>query len=114
MNDCLFCKIISGEIPSKFVYEDDLMVAFNDINPQAPIHLLFVPKKHIESLDTADENDFEILKKMLKSIKKYAQNEGFSEDGYRIVINVNKMGGQEVYHIHFHLVAGRQMQWPPG
>ncbi|MCD6436203.1 MAG: histidine triad nucleotide-binding protein [Clostridiales bacterium] len=114
MENCIFCKIVNGEIPSEFVYEDDLMVAFNDLNPQAPVHVLFVPKKHIESLDTASAEDFESFGKMLKAIREYAKNKGFAEDGYRVIINVNKMGGQEVYHIHFHLVAGRQMQWPPG
>ena len=114
MENCIFCKIVSGEIPSDFVYEDDLMVAFNDLNPQAPTHVLFVPKKHIDSLDTASEEDFEAFGKIFKAIGEYAKKEGFSEDGYRIVNNVNKMGGQDVYHIHFHLIAGRQMQWPPG
>jgi histidine triad (HIT) family protein len=114
MEDCIFCKIINKEIPSDFVYEDEWMVAFNDINPVAPVHVLFVPKKHIESLETVTETDFEIIGKMMKAMKAYAIREGFSSDGYRIINNVNKMGGQDVYHIHFHLVAGRQMQWPPG
>ena len=114
MDNCIFCKIIDKEIPSDWVYEDELMIGFNDINPVAPTHVLFVPKKHIASLDQSTDEDFILYGKILKAIRDFAQEKGFSEDGYRIINNVNKMGGQDVYHIHFHLVAGRQMQWPPG
>ena len=114
MDNCIFCKIINREIPSEFIYEDELMVAFNDINPVAPIHILFVSKKHINSLNESSEEDFELYGKMLKAIKEFAVKREFSEQGYRIINNVNKFGGQDIYHIHFHLVAGRQMKWPPG
>lgn len=114
MENCLFCKIIAGEIPSERVYEDEWMVAFKDINPAAPVHVLFVPKKHIASLDTSDPEDFALYAKVLEAIRAYARKEGFADDGYRVVNNCNGHGGQDVYHIHFHLVAGRQLQWPPG
>ncbi len=114
MENCLFCRIISGEIPSERVYEDELMVGFKDINPVAPTHILFVPKKHIASLEASEDEDFLLYAKMLKVIRDYAKENGFSEAGYRVINNCNANGGQDVYHIHFHLVAGRQMQWPPG
>ena len=114
MENCLFCKIVSGEIPSERVYEDELMIGFNDFNPVAPVHVLFVPRKHIGSLDASSDEDFELYAKMLKAIRDYAKENGFSDAGYRVINNCNAHGGQDVYHIHFHLVAGRQMQWPPG
>lgn len=114
MENCLFCKIIAGEIPSSRVYEDDDMVGFKDINPVAPVHVLFVPKKHIATLDASAEEDFTLYARMLKGMRDYARKEGFADEGYRIVNNCNAYGGQDVYHLHFHLVAGRQMQWPPG
>jgi histidine triad (HIT) family protein len=102
------------EIPSRVVYEDDICLAFEDLNPQAPLHVLFIPKKHIDSLEKAEVEDFEIISKMFKAMKNFALEQGFSQDGYRIVNNCNQMGGQTVYHLHFHMLAKRNLSWPPG
>ncbi len=112
--DCLFCKIISGKIPSKLVYEDDICVAFEDISSQAPTHILFVPRVHFSSLDDAEESHKEILGHILLSAAEVARKGGFAENGYRIVINTNKDGGQTVFHLHIHLLGGRQFIFPPG
>lgn len=112
--DCLFCKIIAGEIPSKKVYEDDLVYAFEDINPGAPIHILFIPKEHIASANELTEEHAPVLQAIFLAAKKVAQEMGFSEDGYRIVNNCGEHGGQTVGHLHFHLLAGRHLGWPPG
>jgi histidine triad (HIT) family protein len=114
MTDCLFCKMINGDIKPDTVYEDDDILAFNDISPQAPIHVLIIPKKHISTLNDADESDIEVLGKLNRVAAKLASELGFSEQGYRLVMNCNDAGGQAVYHIHLHLLAGRQMAWPPG
>lgn len=114
MSDCLFCKIVEGSIPSQKVAEDIDFIAFRDINPQAPIHVLFVPRRHIESLDKASDGDREILGKLLLSAADYARQTGFAEAGYRVVINTNADGGQTVFHLHVHLLAGRQFIFPPG
>ena len=111
---CLFCKIVAGEIPATVVYEDDDIIAFHDINPQAPTHLLIIPKLHIATIDDADESHEKLLGRMVLTAKKLAHTEGLSENGYRLVFNVNSGGGQMVYHIHLHLIGGRQMVWPPG
>ncbi len=111
---CIFCKIINKEIKSEFVYEDENFVVFKDINPQAPIHLLIVPKKHIVNINDVDENNVEILKNVFLVAKKVAEKFNVKENGYRIVVNTNKDAGQEVFHIHFHFLAGRKFQWPPG
>ena len=114
--DCIFCKIVRGEINSKKVYENEKIVAFHDINPQAPIHILVIPKKHIEKItDISDsEEDKEILHEIIKACKIIADQMKISERGFRIVVNTNPEGGQTVYHLHFHLLGGRQMRWPPG
>ncbi len=112
MTDCLFCKMASGEIQPDVVYEDDTVLAFQDINPQAPVHILIIPKQHIATLNDLD--DPVLAGQLLLTAKKLASQEGLSEDGYRTVFNCNKQGGQEVYHIHLHLLGGRQMTWPPG
>ncbi len=109
---CIFCKIINKEIPADIVYEDDDILAFNDIAPQAPTHILAIPKQHIDSL--ADLKDMGIAGKLLSVLKKLAKEKGFNESGYRIVINHGRHGGQAVAHLHFHLLGGRQMSWPPG
>ena len=114
MTDCLFCKMIDGEIKPDTVYEDDDILAFNDISPQAPIHVLIIPKKHISTLNDADESDIEVLGKLNRVAAELAKKSGFSDQGYRVVMNCNDAGGQAVYHIHLHLLAGRQMTWPPG
>jgi len=112
MSDCLFCKIIQGDIPSDPVYEDELIYAFNDINPQAPTHVLIIPKAHIATLNDVDNSD--ILGHMMLMAKVLAKELELDEDGYRVAMNCNPAGGQEVYHIHLHLLGGRQMTWPPG
>ena len=112
MSECLFCKIASGEIPAEFVYEDDSIVAFNDISPQAPVHILFIPKKHIISAEQIDESNSDIAGKLILAASKKAKEMGL--DGYRLVINTNEIAGQSVFHLHCHLLAGRSMLWPPG
>lgn len=111
--DCLFCKIIRREIPSDFIYEDDKVVAFKDINPQAPVHFLIIPKEHIESADNLEENHKELVGHIYLTAKKLAEENGL-ENGYRVVNNCRDDGGQTVGHIHFHVLGGRQMLWPPG
>ncbi|MDO5041031.1 MAG: histidine triad nucleotide-binding protein [Peptoniphilus sp.] len=111
--DCLFCSIISGEIPSSKVYEDDLIYVFKDIDPQAPVHLLIIPKLHIDSLDEVEEEHRELLSHILLKVKDLAKEFNL-EKGYRLVANTKEEGGQSVAHLHFHLLGGRSMQWPPG
>ena len=106
MEDCLFCKIIKGEIPSTKVYEDDEILAFNDINPAAPIHILVIPKKHIASLAHIEKEDEAIVGKIYGVINKIAEEKGFKESGYRVIVNCGKDAGQEVMHLHFHILAG--------
>ncbi len=114
MGDCIFCKIIKGEIPSKKVYEDKDIFAFEDINPQAPVHILIVPKKHIEkSLDVTGQ-DKELIGSIFLVANKLAKEKGIAESGFRLVVNCNRDSGQDVFHIHFHLLGGRKMKWPPG
>ena len=112
--DCLFCKIVAGEIPSDKVAEDDRSIAFNDISPQAPTHVLVVPKDHIDSLDKAREEQGELIGHLLLRAAEIARDKGFAEDGYRIVINTNADGGQTVFHLHVHLLGGRTFVFPPG
>lgn len=106
MEDCLFCKIIKGEIPSTKVYEDDEILAFNDINPAAPVHILVIPKKHITSLVHMEKEDEAIVGKIYGVINKIADEKGFKESGYRVIVNCGKDAGQEVMHLHFHVLAG--------
>ena len=110
----IFKKIIEREIPADIVYEDDRCLAFRDIDPKAPEHVLVIPKKEIASMAEARPEDKELLGHMLLMASDIARDLGVSEDGYRLVINTNRQGGQEVYHLHIHLLAGRQMEWPPG
>lgn len=114
MSDCLFCKIISGEIPSKKVYEDDLCYAFYDIDPQAPTHFLVVPKAHIQSAAAITEDNEAVAGHMFTVIARLSRELGFAETGYRVVSNIGKQGQQTVPHLHFHVLAGRDMTWPPG
>ena len=114
MNDCLFCKIISNEIPSDCVFENENMYAFRDINPQAPVHILIIPKTHISTLNDVGDNHKLLVGEILLISTMLAEKEGISDGGYRTVFNCNKNGGQEVYHIHLHLLGGRRMTWPPG
>jgi histidine triad (HIT) family protein len=111
---CLFCRIVSGEIPSDKVFEDDTCFAFNDISPQAPTHVLIVPRRHIDSLDTAETGDKETLGHLLLIAAEIARDRGFAEDGYRVVLNTNADGGQTVFHLHVHLLGGRPFNFPPG
>lgn len=114
MADTLFSKIIRREIPADIVYEDDEVLAFRDINPQAPVHVLFIPKRPIATLNDAGPADAELLGKLVLAAVAYARQEGIAEEGYRVVINCNEHGGQTVYHLHFHLLGGRRLSWPPG
>ena len=107
--DCLFCKIIEGDIPSTKVYEDEYVYAFKDINPMAAVHVLVIPKKHIDSLAEIEDGDEKIVGKIYKIINQIAEKLGFKENGYRVIVNCGKDGGQEVGHLHFHLLAGKQL-----
>ena len=107
--NCAFCKRIKGEIPSSKVYEDDEILAFKDINPAAPIHVLVIPKKHIKSLADMKDGEEEIISKIYKIINEIAEKQGFKEKGYRVIVNCGKDGRQEVGHLHFHLLAGKQL-----
>ena len=109
MEDCIFCKIIRGEIPSEKVYEDEDVLAFKDINPAAPIHILVIPKKHIESLLKLEEEDYVLVGKIQKVINKLANQLGIEEEGFRVIVNCGKDAGQEVMHLHYHLLAGRKL-----
>ena len=111
--NCVFCKIVSGEIPSKKAYEDDKVLAFFDLEPQAPVHILIVPKEHIESVDRVNSQNSQIIGYIFEIAAKLAKEFGLSK-GYRIVANCGEDGGQTVGHLHFHLLGGRFMQWPPG
>lgn len=113
MSDCLFCKIIEGEIPSKKVYEDDLVYAFDDIDPKAPVHFLIVPKKHIMNADELKEEDKDLIGHIFLTAKKICKEKGL-ERGYRVVNNCKEDGGQTVDHLHFHVLGGRSLNWPPG
>ncbi|MBF4694916.1 histidine triad nucleotide-binding protein [Fusibacter ferrireducens] len=114
MVDCIFCKIINGEIPSSKVYEDDLVYAFEDINPSAPVHVLIVPKEHIASLEELDEGHTSLIGHLHLVASKIAKERQINESGYRLLTNVGKDGGQSVFHLHYHLLGGRNLQWPPG
>lgn len=109
MEDCIFCKIIKGEIPSEKVYEDDEILAFKDINPAAPIHILVIPKKHIKSLLDLEEQDYELVGKIQKVINKLVKQLNIEQEGFRIIVNCGKDAGQEVMHLHYHLLAGRKL-----
>lgn len=110
----IFDKIIAREIPADIVFEDEHVLAFRDINPQAPVHVLFIPKQPVATLNDLGEGDEAAVGRLVLAAAAYAKKEGFADKGYRTVINCNGDGGQSVYHIHLHLLAGRQMQWPPG
>lgn len=112
--DCLFCKIVSGQINSHIVYEDDDILAFDDIAPKAPIHQLIIPKKHIATLNDLEQSDQALVGKMLLVATQLAKQYNIADAGYRTLFNCNKDGGQEVYHIHLHLLGGRALSWPPG
>lgn len=114
MKETIFDKIIRKEVPASIVFEDDEILAFKDINPQAPIHILIIPKKQIPTINDIELDDVELTGKLIYRAKLIAAELGVDEEGYRLIFNCNRNGGQEVYHIHLHLLAGRSMKWPPG
>lgn len=114
MEGCLFCRIVNKEIPADIVFENDKLLAFRDIDPQAPVHILIIPKEHITTTNDLNNNNKELIGELVLTAKSLATKYNIAEDGYRMVLNCNKSGGQAVYHIHLHLLGGRQMKWPPG
>ncbi|MDH5614029.1 MAG: histidine triad nucleotide-binding protein [Gammaproteobacteria bacterium] len=114
MSDCLFCKMVKGEIPPDIVYEDNDVLAFRDINPQSPTHVLVIPKRHISTINDLESGDAELVGKLYLAAKKVAEKDGIAEAGFRTVMNCNESAGQTVFHIHLHVLGGRRMSWPPG
>lgn len=114
MSDCLFCKIVTGDIPATIVHQDDSLIAFRDITPQAPLHLLIVPRTHIGSLNELSADHDGLVGSMIRLAAALARDHGYSERGYRTVFNTNREAGQTVFHLHLHLLAGRALTWPPG
>ena len=114
MDNCLFCKIINGDITATKIYENEHIIAFNDIDPKAPVHILVIPKKHIRSINELNSSDINLAGEIILAAKKIAKDQGIDSKGFRVVFNTNDDGGQTVYHIHMHIMGGRQMQWPPG
>ncbi len=114
MTDCIFCKIAGGEIPADLIHQDEDVVAFRDINPQAPVHVLFIPRRHVPTLNDLGSEDGELIGRLYQAARRVAAELGVAESGYRTLINCNHDGGQDVFHIHLHLLAGRRMGWPPG
>ncbi len=114
MSQCLFCRIVSKEIPAKLIYEDEDVVAFDDVNPQAPVHVLVVPRRHVASLNELQPADDALAGKLMRVAAKIARDRGVAEPGWRAVVNVNSDGGQLVFHVHLHCLGGRPMFWPPG
>ncbi len=112
--DCLFCKIINGDIPAEIVYQDDDLLGFKDVNPQAPTHILFIPKIHIATVNDLTAETIALVGKLYLAAKEVAADKGFAEQGYRLVMNCNEGAGQTVFHIHLHMLAGRTFHWPPG
>jgi len=113
-SDCLFCKILAGEIPADLVYESETAVAFRDINPKAPTHVLVIPRKHISTINDIEPDDQEIIGSLYTAAKEIAAQAGIADDGYRAVMNCNEDAGQSVFHIHLHVLGGRVLAWPPG
>lgn len=114
MSNCLFCRIAAGEIPAKLIYQDEDVLAFHDINPQAPLHALIIPRKHIATINDLQADDAALVGKLFLVAKQIAAEQGYDEDGYRVVMNCGVQAGQSVFHIHLHLLAGRPLKWPPG
>jgi histidine triad (HIT) family protein len=113
-DNCLFCKILDGEIPAELIYESETAVAFRDINPQAPTHALVIPRKHISTINDIEQDDQAIIGSLYTAAREIAATDGIADDGYRAVMNCNEGAGQSVFHIHLHVLGGRQMGWPPG
>jgi histidine triad (HIT) family protein len=114
MDDCLFCKILAGKIPARTVHEDALCIGFADLNPQAPLHVLFIPRRHVASADELEEGDQALVGQLAQAAAKHARAQGVAKAGYRLVVNTNADAGQTVFHLHLHLLAGRTLTWPPG
>ncbi|MCD6351455.1 MAG: histidine triad nucleotide-binding protein [Armatimonadetes bacterium] len=114
MSDCLFCRIAEGEIPSDIVYQDEEIVAFRDINPQGPVHILVIPRQHLAGMNDARDDQAALLGRLLLVARQLAEEEGIAQSGYRLVINQGRQAGQSVDHLHVHLIGGRPMSWPPG
>jgi histidine triad (HIT) family protein len=114
MSDCLFCRIVAKTIPAKVVYEDDQTLAFDDIHPQAPVHTLVIPKRHVASIQDLGESDQTLLARLLLTCTKVAMDKGLADSGFRLVANTGRNGGQTVFHLHWHVMGGRHMGWPPG
>ena len=112
-NDCIFCKIINGQIPADIVYQDDKILAFSDINPIAPVHILIIPKQHIKNVEQIDEKNADLIGYIFEKAGEIAKSKNLC-DGYRVVVNTGKDAGQSVFHVHFHLIGGRQLAWPAG
>lgn len=112
--DCLFCKILAGEIPADVIYESETALAFRDINPQAPTHAVIIPKRHIATINDIQEDDQTVVGSLFSAAREIARQEDLADRGYRVVMNCNAEAGQTVFHLHLHLVGGRQMNWPPG
>ena len=112
--DCLFCKIVDGNLPADIVYENDMLVAFRDINAKAPTHILLIPRRHIATMNDLQNGDECLAGELFLTAAKIAADEGLADDGYRVVMNCNEAAGQSVFHIHLHLMGGRTMSWPPG
>jgi histidine triad (HIT) family protein len=114
MSDCLFCRIVAGTIPAKFVYQDEQVVAFEDINPQAPVHVLVIPRRHIASIADFTQAEAGLLVQITQVCAKIARDKGIADSGYRVVTNVGSAAGQSVFHVHLHVLGGRRLSWPPG
>ena len=114
MDDCIFCKIVTGDIPADIVYQDEHVLAFRDLNPQAPTHVLVIPRRHISTLNDLTDEDAELIGRMHLAARTVAEQDGIAEAGYRTVFNCNEGAGQTVFHIHLHVLGGRRMVWPPG
>lgn len=111
MKDCIFCKIVDKELPSRIIYEDNKFIAFKDVNPKAPVHLLIIPKKHIPSVNRIESQDADLVGKLILVAQKIAKKEGVSESGYRLIFNIGKNAGQTVDHLHLHLLGGKKLPW---
>ncbi len=114
MTDCLFCKIVDGDIPADIVFESESALAFRDINPKAPTHVLIIPRRHVSTINDIEPGDESLVGSLFSAARKIAAEEGLADDGYRVVMNCNEAAGQSVFHIHLHLLGGRTLKWPPG
>jgi len=113
-SDCLFCKILAGDVPAELVYESNEAIAFRDVNPQAPSHVLIIPRQHIETINDLDPGDAALVGNLFLVAQQVAKDEGIAENGYRVVMNCNADAGQTVFHLHLHMLGGRRLDWPPG